>query len=81
MDTSGDGPELKLSEALRAQATGGGMPVAPPSAGVPSPGPPSGGPDPAPTGRPAKLPVWRVLLFALLLGLAAGGLIGVLTLG
>lgn len=69
--SSGDTPEGLLSAALRAQAAGGANPAAP---GPPSPG----GATPAKPPR-RKLPVLGVLLFALLLGLAAGVIIGVLS--
>lgn len=65
-----ESPERLLSAALRAQATGGWGPPAHPA----SP------PQPEPTARPRKLPVLRVLLFAVVLGLAAGSIVGGLTL-
>ena len=72
MDTSGDPqeqarPEQMLSAALRAQAAGNGTPEARPSA----PAPP-----PAPGNHRARLPVVRVLLFALVLGVLAGAIVG-----
>ncbi|QUH05498.1 hypothetical protein HUO13_36170 [Saccharopolyspora erythraea] len=65
-------PERLLSAALRAQAVGspGGTPAghgAPPAPGAPPP--------PAEVRR--RLPVARVLLFALVLGLFAGAVAGV----
>lgn len=41
----------------------------------------AGGKGPAPETITARLPVLRVLLFALVLGLLAGGIAGVLSLG
>ncbi|MCX2728658.1 hypothetical protein OOZ19_00240 [Saccharopolyspora sp. NFXS83] len=72
MESSRDTPENLLSAALRAQAVGG----QPGNVAPPSPQPPPPARQPAPRG----LPVGPVLLFALLLGIAAGGLAGVLTL-
>ncbi|MGP4016757.1 hypothetical protein [Saccharopolyspora sp. 5N708] len=57
-------PAHLLSAALRAQAGGSPGPAAPPQAAPPR----------------KRLPVLGVLLFALLLGLLAGGIAGVLTL-
>jgi hypothetical protein len=63
-------PERLLAEALRAQAAGTGQ-VALPTAGVPGQArPPSAGP---------TVPVRWILVLALLLGLAAGATIGLLT--
>ncbi|WP_019856249.1 hypothetical protein [Actinopolyspora mortivallis] len=60
-------PERILSAALHAQAAGGAQPT--PEAQAP----------PAPE-KPPRLPVLRVLLTALLLGILAGGLAGAITL-
>jgi hypothetical protein len=60
-----DNPERLLSAALRAQATGG--------RGTVQPAPP-------PTAPARRLPVMPVLLFAILLGLVAGAIVGGLTL-
>lgn len=60
-------PERLLAEALRAQAAGTGpsaMPLADPPAKPPG---------------AFRVPAWSVLLLALLLGLAAGATIGLLT--
>ncbi|MFR9730464.1 hypothetical protein ACL03H_14665 [Saccharopolyspora sp. MS10] len=73
MESSRDTPESVLSAALRAQAAGG-------QSGQVEPGPP---PAPlVPPGPPprSRLPVGQVLLFAVVLGVLAGGLAGVLTL-
>ncbi|MCK2236382.1 MULTISPECIES: hypothetical protein [unclassified Crossiella] len=84
-----DNPEKLLADALRAQAAG--SPSMPP---VEAPFPPMPvlplGNDTGPTDRftsargiglpPPSLPAWVLLLFAVLLGLAAGAVIGVLTL-
>ncbi|GAB2655134.1 hypothetical protein GCM10027271_11970 [Saccharopolyspora gloriosae] len=71
MESSRDTPENLLSAALRAQAVGGQ-----PGNAVPAPPPP-----PPPVGPPERrrLPVGAVLLFAVLLGVAAGGISGLLT--
>ena len=74
MDSSRDTPESLLSAALRAQAVGGQ-----PGNAAPTPPPMPMAPPPAPARR--RLPVGQVLLFAMLLGIAAGGVVGVLTLG
>lgn len=68
MDTSGDPREQEqvLSAALRAQAAGNGTPE--PRSSAPA-GPP-------PTPGKHRLPVVRVLLFALVLGLLAGAIVG-----
>ncbi|WP_083822234.1 hypothetical protein [Saccharopolyspora spinosa] len=58
-------PAHLLSAALRAQAGGSPGPAAPPA-------------PPAPPRK--RLPVVGVLLFALVLGLLAGGIVGALTL-
>jgi H+/gluconate symporter-like permease len=71
-NSTGDNPERLLSAALRAQAVGGGTPDGPPAPPPPVPLAPA---------RPRKLPVLRVLLFALILGLMAGSIAGVLSLG
>ncbi|RCW47086.1 hypothetical protein DFQ14_101430 [Halopolyspora algeriensis] len=70
-DPTGDDPERQLSSALRAQAAGNTGPGA--EAGATS----SGG---APPPRPARLPVLRLLLSALVLGLVAGALAGIVSL-
>jgi hypothetical protein len=69
-----------LAEALRAQAAGTGqsaLPPAPPTVGAPAaPAQPVGGP----AGSPGfTVPIRWILLLALLLGLAAGATIGLLT--
>ncbi|NYH78958.1 uncharacterized protein involved in exopolysaccharide biosynthesis [Actinopolyspora biskrensis] len=61
-------PERMLSAALHAQATGNAQPASPAAPAPPRPP------------KPRRLPVLRVLLFALLLGIAAGAVVGVLTL-
>ncbi|QIZ35119.1 hypothetical protein [Saccharopolyspora sp. ASAGF58] len=61
-------PAHLLSAALRAQAGGSPGPAAPPASPIP----------PAPPRK--RLPVIGVLLFALVLGLLAGGIVGALTL-
>jgi hypothetical protein len=83
MDTSaGDSPERLLSSALRAQAAGNagnagsGSPAAEPS----SPPRPESTRAQAEPAESRKLPVAEVLLFALMLGMLAGGLAGVLSL-
>lgn len=70
MDTSGNPREQEqvLSAALRAQAAGNGTPEPPPSAPA--------DPPPAPGSHRARLPVVQVLLFALVLGLLAGAIVG-----
>ena len=70
MDTSGDPREQErvLSAALRAQAAGNGTPE-------PQPSPPAD-PPPPPGSHRARLPVVPVLLFALVLGLLAGAIVG-----
>lgn len=77
MESSRDTPENLLSAALRAQAVGGQAGNAAPT---PPPFPPQA---PLPPQAPARrrLPVGQVLLFAVLLGVAAGGVVGILTLG
>lgn len=69
MGSRSENPERLLSAALRAQAAGGSAPE--PQAPPPAPRPE----------RPEqpKLPVGQVLLFAMLLGLAAGSILGVLS--
>jgi hypothetical protein len=67
-------PERLLAEALRAQAAGTG-PSAIPFAGTPAEPPPR----PARPPGAFRVPAWSVLLLALLLGLAAGATIGLLT--
>jgi hypothetical protein len=62
-----DDQERLVANALRAQATSSGMHAVRP---VPPP------PDPV----RAYLPAWWVLLLALLFGLAAGGVVAVITL-
>ncbi|WP_243790394.1 hypothetical protein [Saccharopolyspora gloriosae] len=76
MESSRETPENLLSAALRAQAVGGQ-----PGNAAPTPPPPTP-PPPAPVRPPERrrLPVASVLVFAVLLGIAAGGLAGVLTL-
>jgi hypothetical protein len=69
---TGDNPERLLSAALRAQAAGGAVPAAEQPALPPAMVTPT---------RPRKLPVLRVLLYALVLGLLAGGIVGFLSLG
>lgn len=66
-----DDPERLVTNALRAQATStnAGFAVSAPVA-----------PEPAPE-RPAPMSVWWVLGLALLLGLAAGTVAAVITLG
>ncbi|GAA2815454.1 hypothetical protein [Saccharopolyspora taberi] len=68
MQPQGQNPERLLSAALRAQAVGGQSPS-------PSPGPAPASPPPA----RRKLPVVSVLIFAVVLGFAAGALAGVLS--
>lgn len=69
---TGDDPERQLSSALRAQAAGN-TGTAPGTGGAFS-----AGPRPAPS-ETARLPVLRVLLFALVLGLVAGVVAGLIT--
>jgi hypothetical protein len=69
---TGDSPERLLSAALRAQAAGGGAPAAEQPALPLETVTPAG---------PRQLPVLRVLLFALVLGLLAGGIVGFLSFG
>ena len=63
---SGESPERLLSAALRAQATSGGLPTVSPTA-------------PTPRAR-RRFPVLGVLLFAVVLGLTAGVVVGLLSL-
>lgn len=86
MDTSGNSPqqarpEQVLSAALRAQAAGNGTPEAQPHSASSPTGPPSDTSSPATLSgsAPTKLPVVRVLLFVLVLGLLAGAIVGALT--
>ncbi len=76
MTDSGGDPERLLSSALRAQASGNVDPAAaPPSAAPPSAETSNAAPSP----RRPGLPVLRVLLLALALGLVAGGIVGVIS--
>lgn len=68
MNASGEDPERLLSSALRAQASGNSNPVVGTGRGF------------RPTPSRPGLPVLQVLLFALVLGLVAGGLAGVISL-
>lgn len=73
MDNQPENPERVLSAALRAQAAGGGQREQPSA------------PAPTPTGKPGKtarprLPIASALVFALLLGLAAGAILAFLSL-
>lgn len=75
MSTStGDDPERQLSSALRAQAASNANPDI--GTGAISA---DGAARASALSRPARLPVLRVLLFALVLGLIAGALGGVVT--
>lgn len=77
MTDSGGDPERLLSSALRAQASGN---VDPASAASP-PAAPSNAEtsNAAPSPRRQRLPVLRGLLLALVLGLVAGGIVGVVS--
>lgn len=82
---SGDDPEKLLSEALRAQATRAPADTAPVGFGLlsgsdlpPALRPPEEAAEVAEPPRP--VPVGLVLLLALVLGLAAGAVVGLLTL-
>ncbi|MBP2475680.1 hypothetical protein JOF53_004552 [Crossiella equi] len=84
-----DDPEKLLADALRAQAAGSPSMPPPDSPFPPMPVLPLAS-DTGPTDRftsargiglpPPSLPAWVLLLFAVLLGLAAGAVIGVITL-
>ena len=84
-DDSSDNPEKLLAEALRAQATRAPADTSPVGYGLLSGSdlPPALRP-PEPTARiaeePRQVPVVLILLLALFLGLAAGAVVGLLTL-
>ncbi|PRY32630.1 hypothetical protein [Umezawaea tangerina] len=61
-----DDQERLVANALRAQATSSGLHVVRPAPAAPE--------------RPPSLSIWWVLLLAVLLGLAAGTVVGVFTL-